>query len=247
MGTRVAIVGATGRMGDLVTRLVEREDDLELAVGLGSADSIDGISGADLVVDVTQPSASPGVVDAALDHGIPVLVGTSGWTAERIAKLRTRVADDAQPGVLIVPNFSLGSVLATAFAAVAAPFFDSIEIVEAHHAGKADSPSGTAIRTAELIGRARVDAGPVASPHADQRARGQQVGSVPVHSLRMSGVLARQTVIFGGQGESLRLEHDTISDAAYEAGILLALRATPGIRGVVVGLDALLDLGIAPR
>lgn len=244
MVSKVAVVGATGRMGGLVQRLIERESDLELHTALGSADPIEGITGADIVVDVTVPAVSPAVVDAALDRGIPVLVGTSGWTADRIAALRRRVPDDTQPGVVIVPNFSLGSALATAFAVLAAPWFDSIEIVESHHAGKVDSPSGTAIRTAELIGAARADIGPVAAPHADQRARGQQVASIPIHSLRHDGLSARQEVVFGGTGETLRLLHDTHTDASYEAGILLGIRAARGAKGVVVGLDRLLDLGL---
>lgn len=243
--SRVAVVGATGRMGALALRLIDEADDLELHAALGSTDSIDAIDGADIVFDVTVPAASPEIVAAALDRGIPVLVGTSGWTAERIATLKSRVADDAQPGVVIVPNFSLGSALATAFSVLAAPWFDSIEIVESHHAGKVDSPSGTAIRTAELIGRARSEVGPVAAPHADQRARGQQVASVPIHSLRHDGLSARQEVVFGGTGETLRVLHDTHTDASYEAGILLGLRAVRDARGVVVGLDRLLDLGLS--
>ena len=193
---------------------------------------------------MTVPAVSPDIVNAALDRGIPVLVGTSGWTAERIATLQRRVGADGQPGVIIVPNFSLGSALATAFAVLAAPWFEFIEIVESHHEGKVDSPSGTAIRTAELIGLARTDAGPVAAPHADQRARGQQVASVPIHSLRHPGLSARQEVVFGGAGETIRVTHDTHADASYEAGILLGLRAVRDARGVVVGLDKLLDLGL---
>jgi 4-hydroxy-tetrahydrodipicolinate reductase len=246
MVSSVAVVGGTGRMGRLVQSLIERSDDFDLHAALGSADSLDAIAGADIVVDVTVPAVSPDVVAAALDHGIPVLVGTSGWSADRIARLRSRVADDAQPGVIVVPNFSVGSALATAFAALAAPWFDSIEIVESHHAGKVDSPSGTAIRTAELIGAARSEIGPVAAPHADQRARGQQVASVPIHSLRHAGLSARQEVVFGGDGETLRILHDTHTDASYEAGILLGLRAVREARGVVVGLDGLLDLGLPP-
>ena len=244
MVSRVAVVGATGRMGALAQRLIAEDDDFELHAALGSADALDAIDGADIVFDVTVPAVSPDIVNAALDRGIPVLVGTSGWTAERITTLQRRVADDARPGVVIVPNFSLGSALATAFSVLAAPWFDFIEIVESHHEGKVDSPSGTAIRTAELIGRARTDAGPVAAPHADQRARGQQVASVPIHSLRHAGLSARQEVVFGGVGETVRVLHDTHSDASYEAGILLGLRAVRDARGVVVGLDKLLDLGL---
>lgn len=237
------MVGATGRMGTLVRRLIDEADDFELHAALGSSDPLDGIDGADIVVDVTVPAVSPDVVNAALDRGIPVLVGTSGWTAERIATLQSRVVQDAAPGVVIVPNFSMGSALATAFAVLAAPWFDSIEIVESHHPRKVDSPSGTAIRTAELIGKARAEVGPVAAPHADQRARGQQVASVPIHSLRHAGLSARQEVVFGGDGETVRVIHDTHTDASYEAGIMLGLRAARDARGVVVGLDRLLDLG----
>jgi len=244
MVSRVAVVGATGRMGTLAQRLIGEAEDLELHAALGSRDPIEGIDGADIVFDVTVPAVSPDIVGAALDRGIPALVGTSGWTAERIATLQRRVAADAQPGVVIVPNFSVGSALATAFSALAAPWFDFIEIVESHHEHKVDSPSGTAIRTAELIGRARLEAGPVSAPHSDQRARGQQVASVPIHSLRHAGISARQEVVFGGVGETLRVLHDTHSDASYEAGILLGLRAVREARGVVVGLDRLLDLGL---
>jgi 4-hydroxy-tetrahydrodipicolinate reductase len=243
MVSRVAVVGANGRMGTLAQRLIDGADDFELHAAIGSQDSLDGIEGADLVFDVTVPAVSPDVVNAALDRGIPVLVGTSGWTAERIATLQRRVGQDAAPGVVIVPNFSLGSALATAFAVLAAPWFDSIEIVESHHPRKVDSPSGTAIRTAELIGKARAEVGPVAAPHADQRARGQQVASVPIHSLRHAGLSARQEVVFGGDGETIRVIHDTHTDASYEAGIMLGLRAARDARGVVVGLDRLLDLG----
>ncbi len=243
MVTSVAIVGATGRMGQLATRLIEGSDDLRVHAGLGSSDPIDGITGADLVLDLTVPAASPEIVGAALDRGIPVLVGTSGWTSERITILARRLQETPDLGVIIVPNFSLGSVLATLAATMLAPYFTSIEIVEAHHEGKVDSPSGTAIRTAELIGVARGDAGPVAAPHADQRARGQQVASVPIHSLRMSGLLAQQDVVFGGVGETVRISHETLSDDSYAAGLLLGLRAAHTARGVVVGLDKLLDLG----
>jgi 4-hydroxy-tetrahydrodipicolinate reductase len=238
----VAVVGATGRMGTLATRLIEASDDLTVHARIGSRDPLDAMTGADLVLDVTLPAVSPEVVAAALERGIPAVVGTSGWSAERLGRLRAQLGDDPRLGVIVVPNFSLGSVVATRLAAIAAPWFDSIEVIEAHHAGKSDSPSGTAIRTAELMAEARGDRGPVAAPHADQRARGQQVGGIPVHSLRMDGVLAEQQVLFGGVGETLRVSHRTVSDASYEAGILLALRALPDTRGLVVGLDALLGI-----
>ncbi len=246
MVNSVAVVGATGRMGTLALRLIDQSDDFTLHAALGSSDPIDGIAGADIVLDFTVPAVSGEIVTAALDRGIPVLVGTSGWTSERIAAVASRLGPTPALGVIFVPNFSLGSVIATALSALAAPFFDSIEIVEAHHVGKVDSPSGTAVRTAELIGAARAEAGPVAAPHSDQRARGQQVASVPVHSLRMGGVLAQQEVVFGGVGETLRIGHETLSDASYEAGIMLGLRAVVAARGVTVGLDQLIDLGLTP-
>jgi len=244
MTIRVAVVGATGRMGQLATRLIEQADDLEIAAAIGSSDSLDGMTGADVVLDLTLPQSSQLVVDHAVQLGIPTVVGTSGWSSDRIASLQRVVAGKPGLGVLIIPNFSVGSVLASSFAAQAARFFDSIEIVEAHHASKVDSPSGTAVRTAELMGAARGVLGPVAAPHVDQRARGQQVSSIPIHSLRMHGVVAQQDVVFGGTGEVLTIRHETLSASAYEAGILLALRAVGTARGVVVGLDKLIDLGL---
>jgi len=242
MTSLIAVVGATGTLGSFVVDLVRRTPGLELHAGLSSRDDLDDVRGADLVVDVTHPAVSPGIVEHVVRAGLPVLVGTSGWSAERVAALRTVVADVDGPGVLVVPNFSLGSVLATRFATTAARFYESVEIVEAHHQGKVDSPSGTAVRTAELIAEARRDLGPVSAPSSDQRARGQQVASVPVHSMRLRGVVAKQEVVFGGEGETLTLTHDTLSPRAYEQGLLVAMAAAPGVTGVVVGLDAVLPL-----
>jgi 4-hydroxy-tetrahydrodipicolinate reductase len=242
MTTKVAVVGASGRMGQLVSRIVSETPGFELFAGIGSSGDLSEMIGADLAVDVTVPGVSHLVVDYALTHEIPVLVGTSGWSADRIRALERRLETTPELGAVIIPNFSLGSVLATSFAARAARFFDSIEIVEAHHASKIDSPSGTAVRTAELIAGARGVLGPVEAPHTDQRARGQQVASVPIHSLRLQGVVARQDVILGGVGEVLTIGHETLSPSAYEAGIIIALRAAVGARGVVVGLDKLIDL-----
>jgi 4-hydroxy-tetrahydrodipicolinate reductase len=242
---RVAVAGATGKMGRLAIGLIEASDDLELHAALDSSSNLDEMLGADVALDVTHPAASAAIVEFAAGAGIPIVVGTSGWSNERIAEIAQllRGHDDAR-AVLFIPNFSVGSVLGTAVSVLAARFFDSIEIIEAHHAGKVDSPSGTAVRTAELIGQGRGDAGPVAAPHADQRARGQLVSGIPVHSMRLSGVLAEQRVVLGGNGETLSIVHTTLSPRSYEQGILLALRRAPEATGVVVGLDALLDLGI---
>jgi len=229
-------------MGGLVSRIVHAEPGFELVAQLSSRDDLNDMNDADIAVDVTVPAVSQSVVEHAIANGLNVLVGTSGWTAERIAGLERTVAGTLETGVVIIPNFSLGSVLATSFAAKASRFFESIEIVEAHHAGKVDSPSGTAVRTAELMGAARGTLGPVTAPHVDQRARGQQVASIPIHSLRLEGVVAKQDVLFGGTGELLTIRHETLSPSAYEAGIRIALRATAGARGVVVGLDRFIDL-----
>jgi 4-hydroxy-tetrahydrodipicolinate reductase len=247
MTTKVAVVGATGRLGQLASRIIESVDDLELIAKLDSNSDFSEMLGADVVLDVTVPAVSQGVVEYAVANGINVLVGTSGWTSERIVALERIIKGNLAVGVIIVPNFSIGSVLATSFAVMAARFYDSIEIIEAHHASKIDSPSGTAVRTAELIGNARITLGPVIAPHSDQRARGQQVSSVPIHSLRMQGVVAKQDVVFGGNGEILTLSHETLSPSAYEKGILLALRAAVDARGVTVGLDKLIDFGASAQ
>ncbi len=243
MSTKVAVAGATGKMGRLVTGIVEELDGFDLVAALDSRSPLEDMLAADLVVDVTVPGVSQGVVDFAVAHGKNVLIGTSGWSADRIQALRRTLGDEPRSGVVVIPNFSLGSVLATSFAAMAARYFDSIEIVEAHAATKVDSPSGTAVRTAELMGAARSALGPVAAPHTDQRARGQQVASIPIHSLRLAGIVAKQDVVFGGTGEVLTISHETISPSAYAAGIRVSLAAAADARGVVVGLDQVLGLG----
>lgn len=242
MTTKVAVVGATGKMGRLISGIVEASPEFELVASLDSRSPLEEMLEADLVVDVTVPGVSQKVVEFAVEHGRQVLVGTSGWSADRLQGLRRLLGDSPASGVVVVPNFSLGSVLATSFAAMAARFYDSIEIIEAHASTKVDSPSGTAVRTAELMGDARSAIGPVSAPHTDQRARGQQVASIPIHSLRLAGVVAKQDVVFGGTGEVLTVTHETISPAAYATGIGVALRATVSARGVVVGLDRLIDL-----
>ncbi|MET0812227.1 MAG: dihydrodipicolinate reductase C-terminal domain-containing protein [Microbacterium sp.] len=244
MTTRVAIVGGTGKLGGIIRDVVEASEGFEVVAILTSRSDPSELDGADLVVDASTTAVSIDVVRAAIERGQNVLVGTSGWSAERIALVRPLV-DAAGTGAVFIPNFSLGSVLGSALAAAAAPFFPSIEIVEAHRETKADSPSGTAIRTAELIAAARMGVGPVESPRVDQRARGQQVASVPIHSLRRPGVIARQETILSGAGESLTIVHDTIEPAAaYGPGIRLALSAARDAVGVVVGLDSFLDIGL---
>ncbi|QEW02666.1 4-hydroxy-tetrahydrodipicolinate reductase [Microbacterium lushaniae] len=247
MTTRVAIVGGTGKLGGVIRAVVEDEPGFEVSAVLSSSSSLDELDGADLIVDASTPAISIDVVRAAIERGVNILVGTSGWSSERIALVRPLV-DAAGTGAVFIPNFSLGSVVASALSAAAAPLFPSVEIVEAHRETKVDSPSGTAVRTAEMIAAARAEVGPVESPHVDQRARGQQVASVPVHSLRRPGVIARQEVVLSGPGESVTIVHDTIDPAlAYAPGIRLALAAARDAEGVSVGLDSFVDIGVRTR
>ncbi|MBN9613258.1 MAG: 4-hydroxy-tetrahydrodipicolinate reductase, partial [Actinobacteria bacterium] len=215
MSTSVAVFGARGRLGSLVCEVVESHPAFVLGAQLGRAAGEDAGSDEVVVVDVSHPDASPGIVERALRRGQRVLVGTSGWSAERLAWLESLVqqlrATGGSPAVIVVPNFSLGSVIGTELARIAAPYFDSVEIVEAHHEAKVDSPSGTAVRTAELVSAARAahvegsapEGRPLDAPFADQRARGELIAGVPVHSLRLRGVIAKQEVRFGGTGEVL--------------------------------------------
>lgn len=227
----------------MIRGLIEATTDLELHAALRSSSSLSDMLGADVAIDVTHPGATGPIVEFAVDNRLPIVVGTSGWSQKKITAIeqRARAVDDAR-AVLFIPNFSLGSTISTMLAATAARWFDAIEIIEAHHAGKVDSPSGTAVRTAEQMAQARSAMGPVAAPHTDQRARGDLIAGIPVHSLRLPGVLARQEVIFGGAGETLSITHTTQSPGSYEAGILLALRTAAAARGVSVGLESLLDI-----
>ncbi|WP_309129305.1 4-hydroxy-tetrahydrodipicolinate reductase [Microbacterium sp.] len=247
MSTQVALVGGTGKLGRVIRAAIDELDGFEVRSILGSSSALSELDGADLIVDASTPAVSVDVVRTATESGVNVLVGTSGWSQERIALVRPLV-ENAGTGALFIPNFSLGSALGTVLAAVAAPFFPSAEVIEAHRDTKIDSPSGTAVRTAELMSDARMEQGPFSAPHVDQRARGQQVAGIPVHSLRRPGVVAKQEVILSGAGESLSFVHDTIDPAAaYAPGIRLALPYARDVRGVVVGLENVIDLGIRPR
>lgn len=242
MPTQIAVVGATGRLGAQVCDVIGAMPDAQVVAALDSRSDLHDMLGADIAVDVTLPGVSGRVVDFALGQGIKVLVGTSGWSAEKITQLTKTVDATPGAGVFIVPNFSLGATLQGAAARMLAEHFESIEIVETHHAGKVDSPSGTAVRVAEQIAHVRLQHGGVIAPHSNQSARGELVWGIPVHSVRLSGVLAQQEVIFGGVGESLTLRHDTHSRDAYSAGIALALNFLRHHTGVAVGLEHALGL-----
>lgn len=245
MPTRVAVSGATGRLGSLVCEVVDADPELDLVARLSSRSGPEEGASADILVDVSHPEASADIVSRALDRGQRVIVGTSGWSADRLDWLTGRVAE-AEGAVIVVPNFSLGSVIGTALAQFTAPYFDAVEIIEAHHPQKVDSPSGTAVRTAELIAEARAGR-PIDAPFAEQAARGESVAGVSVHSLRLAGVVAKQEVRFGGPGEVLTITHDTHSNDAYRAGIRAALSAVGGVSGLVVGLDRVLGIAAPAR
>lgn len=240
MSISVAVVGASGRMGKLTLDLIEASQDLELFAGLDSKSDIAQTIGADVVIDLTRFDVSQSVVEHAVANNQKLVVGTSGWSASHLQQLEKKL-QSSEAAVVVVPNFSVGSMLATKFAAEAAKFFDSIEIVEAHHAGKVDSPSGTAVRTAELIAGAR-DGKPVMLPGVGQQARGEIIAGVPIHSLRINGVSAKQDVFLGGESELLTLSHETTSVRAYVAGILASIRFAAKSTGLTVGLQNVLGL-----
>lgn len=233
MAIKVSVVGASGRMGALARQVIEASANLELHSELGSLSSLEEAAGADVIFDVTKLEVSREVVAFAIANRIPVVVGTSGWSSALISEVEPAVTS-ADSTVVIIPNFSVGSMLASRFAAEAARYFDSIEIVEAHHAKKIDSPSGTAVRTAELIAANRAGQG---SAPSDQQARGQVVAGVPIHSLRLEGVSAKQDVFLGGNSELLTISHETTSVNAYASGIALAIDFASKNRGLFVGLE----------
>ncbi|MDP9403280.1 MAG: 4-hydroxy-tetrahydrodipicolinate reductase [Actinomycetota bacterium] len=240
--TRVAVLGAKGRMGSEVVRAVDGAEDLELAAALDVGDPLD-LSGADVAVDFTHPDAVMGNLRACVDAGVHAVVGTTGFDDVRLAEVRAML-DGTPVGVLVAPNFGIAAVLMMRFAAQAARFFESVEIVELHHPRKADAPSGTARRTAELVAKARegMDAMPDATSTALDGARGADVAGVRVHAVRLAGLVAHQEVLLGGAGESLTIRHDSYDRASFMPGVLLGVRQVTGRPGLTVGLEHLLDL-----
>ncbi|HEX2902766.1 MAG TPA: 4-hydroxy-tetrahydrodipicolinate reductase [Jatrophihabitans sp.] len=243
---KVGVLGAHGKMGAEVVRAVEAADDLELVAALGRRAGPAELADAQVVVDFTRPDAVMDNLQAVLGAGRSAVVGTTGFTAERLATVTRWLSDQPGTGAIIAPNFGIGAVLSMKFAELAARYFESAEVIELHHPGKADAPSGTATRTAELIGAARSAAGLGAMPDAttDARpgARGADVAGVPVHSIRLSGLVAHQEVLFGTAGETLTIRHDSLDRVSFMPGVLLAIRAVLDRPGLTVGLDPLLGL-----
>lgn len=240
---KIGVLGARGRMGAEVVKAVTEAPDLELVAALDLGDSLDQLksSGAEVVVDFTTPDAVMANLEFLISNQIHVVVGTSGFDADRIAKLEKSMAANPKTGVLIAPNFAIGAVLMMEFAAKAAKYFESAEIIELHHPAKVDAPSGTATRTAELMSQARKEAGlgqmPDATITALDGARGSRVRDIPVHSIRLRGLVAHQEVLLGGFGETLTIRHDSLDRAGFIPGVLLGVRKITSNPGLTVGLE----------
>ncbi len=243
---RVSVVGASGRMGSAACRAVEGAEGMELVGRFDAGDDLGDLAGADVVVEFSVPEASPANVAHCVERGIHVVVGTTGWTPERLASLEEQVSLHDGVGVLIAPNFAIGAILMMSFARQAARFYESVEVVELHHPDKVDAPSGTAARTAEIIGAARDEAGLPASPDATTQdpdgARGAQVHGVSVHSVRLRGMVAHQEVLFGGEGETLTIRHDSFDRTSFMPGVLEGVRGVASHPGVTVGLEKYLQM-----
>jgi 4-hydroxy-tetrahydrodipicolinate reductase len=244
----VAVLGAGGRMGAEAVKAVDAAEDLKLVAALGRSDSLQTLveARADIVVDLTTPDSTEENVRFAVEHGMHAVVGTTGWDEGKRHALAALLEENPQIGVLIAPNFALGSVLASAFAAKASRYFESVEIIELHHPDKVDAPSGTAVRTAQLVSAARAQAGVPASPDATTKslagARGADVDGVKVHSVRLRGLVAHQEVLLGGPGEQLTIRHDSFDRASFMPGVLLGVRQVAAHPGLTYGLDGYLDL-----
>ncbi len=226
-------------------------DDLVLAAEVDVDDPIERVAdaGVEAVVDFTHPDAVMANLEFCVRRGVHAVVGTTGFDEDRLRRLREWLAGSPRTGVLVAPNFSIGAVLMMRYAAEAARFFESVEIIELHHPTKADAPSGTARRTAELVAAARRDAGCGPVPDATSTtlagARGAEVDGIRVHSVRARGLVAHQEVVLGGVGETLTLRHDSLDRASFTPGVLLALRQIRDRPGLTVGLEHLLPLGSA--
>ena len=244
---KVGVLGARGRMGREASATVDGAPDTDLFAQVDQDDSLDALIGSDVVVDFTHVAAVMDNLRWCVEHGLNVVVGTSGFGDDRLAEVRSWTDGSPDVRVLIAPNFSIGAILMMRFAAQAARFFDSAEIIELHHANKMDAPSGTALRTAGLIAQARSAAGLGAPPDATKEelegARGATVDEIHVHSVRLAGLVAHQEVLFGGHGETLTIRHDSLDRASFMPGVLVAVRGIGSLPpGLTVGIGPLLGL-----
>ncbi|MFL0181221.1 MULTISPECIES: 4-hydroxy-tetrahydrodipicolinate reductase [unclassified Mycobacterium] len=243
---QVAVLGAKGKVGATMVAAVQAAEDLTLSAAVDAGDELSLLtdSGTEVVIDFTHPAVVMDNLKFLIDNGIHAVVGTTGFTQERLAQVRSWI--EAKPGsaVLIAPNFAIGAVLSMHFAAQAAKYFESVEVIELHHPQKADAPSGTAARTAALIAEARkgLPPNPDATSTGLPGARGADVDGVPVHSIRLAGLVAHQEVLFGTMGETLTIRHDSIDRTSFVPGVLLAVRRVAEYPGLTIGIEPLLDL-----
>jgi len=240
------VLGAKGKVGATMVSAVRAADDMTLSAEVDAGDALSLLtdSGTEAVIDFTHPDVVMDNLKFLIDNRIHAVVGTTGFTEERIAQVRTWLAAKPGAAVLIAPNFAIGAVLSMHFAAQAARFFESVEVIELHHPQKADAPSGTATRTAQLIAEARkgMPPNPDATSTGLPGARGADVDGVPVHSVRVAGLVAHQEVLFGTMGETLTIRHDSIDRTSFVPGVLLAVRRVAEFPGLTIGIEPLLDL-----
>src|SRR5690242_1930341 len=246
MPMRVGVLGAKGKVGATMVAAVEAAEDLTFTAGVDAGDSLSLFSDSqtEVVIDFTHPDVVMDNLKFLIDNGIHAVVGTTGFTDERLNQVGSWVKDKPGVAVLIAPNFAIGAVLSMHFAKQAARFFESAEVIELHHPHKADAPSGTAARTARLIAEARkgLPPNPDATSTGIEGARGADVDGIPVHSVRLAGLVAHQEVLFGTQGETLTIRHDSLDRTSFVPGVLLAVRAIGEHCGLTVGLEPFLDL-----
>ncbi|MCB0926950.1 MAG: 4-hydroxy-tetrahydrodipicolinate reductase [Mycolicibacterium insubricum] len=243
---RVAVLGAKGKVGTTMVAAVQAAPDLELSAAVDAGDPLSLLtdSGTQVVIDFTHPDVVMDNLKFLIKNGIHAVVGTTGFTAERLDTVRGWLDQHPEVGVLIAPNFAIGAVLCMHFAAQAAPYFESVEVIELHHPQKADAPSGTATRTAQLIAAARKDLppNPDATSTGLEGARGADVDGVPVHSVRVAGLVAHQEVLFGTQGETLTIRHDSLDRTSFVPGVLLGVRGIVDRPGLTIGIEPLMNL-----
>ena len=246
--TKVGVLGARGKVGTAICEAVRSADDMDLVAEVDQGDALQSLvdSGAEVVVDFTHPDVVMDNLEFCVAHGIHAVVGTTGFTDERLDRLRGWLEASPGTGVLVAPNFAIGAILMMRFAVQASKYFPSAEIIELHHPNKADAPSGTAFRTAEMMAAARAEAGMGPSPDATSTAldgaRGADVDGVRVHSVRLTGLVAHQEVLLGTQGETLTIRHDSLDRTSFAPGVLLGVRSISGAPGLTVGLDTFMDL-----
>ena len=243
---RVGVLGARGKVGTTMCAAVRNADDMTLSAEVDAGDSLAMFTDNDteVVIDFTHPDVVMNSLEFLIDNGIHAVVGTTGFTDERIAKVDSWLAAKPGTGVLIAPNFAIGAVLSMYFAQKAAPYFESVEVIELHHPHKADAPSGTSTRTAKLIAEARkgLPPNPDATSTGLPGARGADVDGIPVHSVRLTGLVAHQEVLFGTEGETLTIRHDSLDRTSFVPGVLLAVREIAKRPGLTIGIEPLLDL-----